>query len=279
MSTKTRDVALGLLLALVLTACEKPHEGRWLGYAEGDVAYIAAPTAGWVTALTVERGATVKNGDALFALDDTNQASTRDQAEAQIAATQGQIAQAGANLDLARRQLERQKGLLATAATSRQAYDQAKASYDATLAQVEALKASEAQARASLTGAAYQLSQRQVITRTAGVVQDIYFRPGEYAPAQTPVVAILPPENVYVRFFVPEGEFAQIRLGQKVKIHCDGCADNLVGTISFVAATHEYTPPVIFSNQSRSQLVFKVEARAPGGLKLHPGQPVDVDAM
>jgi len=274
--------ARGLILAclaLSLTACEKPHEGRWLGYAEGDVAYIAAPTGGWVTALHVARGGVVKNGDALFVLDDTNQTSSRDQAEAQIAAVQGQIAQAEANLDLARRQLERQKGLLASHATARQAFDQAKASYDAAQAQVAALSASEAAARASLTGAAYQLSQRQVIARTAGVVQDIYFRQGEYAPAQTPVIAILPPDNVYVRFFVPESEFARIHLGQKVKIHCDGCGDNIIGTISFVASTHEFTPPVIFSNQSRSQLVFKVEARAPGGLKLHPGQPVDVDAL
>ncbi|MDR3527256.1 MAG: efflux RND transporter periplasmic adaptor subunit [Rhizomicrobium sp.] len=274
-----RDVLIGLVLAVILTACEKPHEGQWLGYAEGDVAYIAAPTAGWVTDLKVERGAWVKDGDRLFGLDDTNQTSSRDQAEAQIASTEGQIAQAEANLDLARRQLERQKGLLGSAATSRQAYDQAKSAYDAAVAQVAQLTASEAQARASLTGAAYQLSQRQVIAHTSGVVQDIYFRPGEYAPAQTPVIAILPPANVYVRFFVPENEFAHLRLGQKVKIHCDGCADNLVGTISFIASTQEFTPPVIFSNQSRSQLVFKVEARAPGGLKLHPGQPVDVDAL
>ncbi len=279
MTAKLRDVVLGLGLALIVTACGKPHEGKWLGYAEGDVAYIAAPTAGWVTDLKVERGGLVKNGDALFGLDDTNQAATRDQAAAQIETVQGQIAQAEANLDLARRQLDRQKGLLATAATSRQAYDQAKAAYDAARAQVAQLTASEAQARASLSGAAYQLSQRQVIARTSGRVQEIYFRPGEYAPAQTPVIAILPPENVYVRFFVPENEFAQIHLGQKVKIHCDGCADNIVASISFIAQQHEYTPPVIFSNQSRSQLVFKVEARGPHGLKLNPGQPVDIDPL
>jgi HlyD family secretion protein len=279
MISQWRDVGLGLVLALVLTACEKPHEGKWLGYAEGDVAYIAAPTAGWVTALKVERGGLVKNGDALFVLDNTDQAASRDQAEAQIANAEGQIAGAEASLDLARRQFDRQKGLMAKAATSRQSYDEAKSTYDEALAKVAQLTASKAEARASLASAAYQLSQRQVIAHTSGVVQDIYYRPGEYAPAQTPVIAVLPPENVYVRFFVPEGEFAQIRLGQKVKIHCDGCADNIVGTISFVASQHEYTPPVIFSNQSRSQLVFKIEARAPGGLKLHPGQPVDVDRM
>lgn len=277
--SKLRDAVLGLGLALLLFGCEKPHEGKWLGYAEGDVAYVAAPTSGWVTDLKVERGALVKNGDALFTLDDTSQAAARDQAQAQIAQAQGQIVQAEASLDLARRQLDRQKGLMRTAATSRQAYDQAKSTYDSTVAQIEALRASESQARATLANAAYQLSQRQVISRTSGRVQEIYFRPGEYAPAQTPVVAILPPNNVYVRFFVPEAEFSHIKLGQKVKIHCDGCGNGIAATVSFIADTHEFTPPVIFSNQSRSQLVFKVEARASGGLKLNPGQPVDVDPL
>lgn len=275
---KLRDILLGLGLAVILTACERPHEGKWLGYAEGDMAYVSAPVAGWVTDLKVERGSIVKDGEPLFTLDDTSQVASRDQAAAQIAQTEGQIAEAEANLDLARRQFERQKGLLKSAATSKQAYDEAKSTYDSDLAQIAALKASEAEARASLANAAYQLSQRQVIAHTTGHVEDIYFRQGEYAPAQTPVIAILPPENVFVRFFVPEAEFARIHLGQKVRIHCDGCQD-IVATISFIAQTHEYTPPVIFSNQSRSQLVFKVEARMPGGLKLNPGQPVDVDPL
>ena len=104
----------------------------------------------------------------------------------------------------------------------------------------------------------------------------VFFRPGEYAPAMTPVVAILPPANVYVRFFVPETEFAHVKLGQKVRVSCDGCARDIVATVSFISAREEFTPPVIFSVGNREKLVFKVEARAPRGLDLHPGQPVDV---
>lgn len=267
------------LLAVVLAGCEKPHEGRWLGYAEGEAAFIAAPQPGWLTEMKVKRGDTVKKGDLLFVLDDTSQAALRDQAEAQIAQAQGQRAQAEANLDLASRQLARQKGLLEGSATSRQAYDQAKSAYDAAIAAIDALNASEAQAKAVLAGASYQLSQRQIVSLTTGRVQDVYFRQGEYTPAMTPVVSVLPPENVFVRFFVPEADFAAIKMGQKVKIHCDGCGDGHTATITFIADTHEYTPPVIFSNQSRSQLVFKIEARAEGGLKLNPGQPVDIDPL
>jgi HlyD family secretion protein len=269
----------GLMLLLVVAGCEKPHEGRWLGYAEGDTAFIAAPLAGWVTDLKVQRGDWVKKGDLLFVLDNTSQTAARDQAEAAIAQAQSQRAEAEASLDLAKRQLDRQKGLMASSATSRQAYDTAKSAYDSAVAQVGAIDAAEAQAKATLSNAAYLLSQREVVSLTTGRVQDVFFRQGEYAPAMTTVVSVLPPQNVYVRFFVPEAEFAAIKLGQKVRIHCDGCGDGLVATIAFIASQHEYTPPVIFSNQSRGQLVFKVEARAEGGLKLNPGQPVDVDPL
>ena len=94
-------------------------------------------------------------------------------------------------------------------------------------------------------------------------------------PASTPVVSILPPANVYVRFFVPETQLAKVHLGQKVKITCDGCRPT-EGTVTFIASQEEYTPPVIFSVGNREKLVFKVEARANGGIHVHPGQPVDV---
>jgi len=268
--------SLAAILLFVLAGCGGNDDHAWLGYAEGDTAFVAAPQAGWVANLHVERGAQVRTGDRLFTLDDTAQAAARDQAEAQIAQAQGQMGQARASLDLAAKELARQQGLLRSGATSKQALDQAKSAYDTAAALIAQINATEAQARATLTGAAYQLSERVVVSRTEGRVQDIFFRPGEYAPAMTPVVSILPPANVYVRFFVPETEFAKVKLGRKVSIHCDGCAKDLTATVSFIAAQEEFTPPVIFSVGNREKLVFKVEARAPGGLTLNPGQPVDV---
>ena len=271
---KRAIVFAGLLL---LAGCGRDDGPQpWLGYVEGEDAFIAAPQAGWVARLAVKRGDGVKAGDLLFTLDDTNQASARDQANAAIAAAQGQLVAAKANLVLTQKEFVRQAALLAAQAGTKQAYDVAKAAYDSAAAQVAQIEAQIAQARASLTGAAYQLSERDVIARTAGRVEDVYFRTGEYAPAMTPVVSVLPPENIYVRFFVPEGEFAHVRLGQRVAISCDGCAQNIVAMITFIAQQEEFTPPVIFSIGSREKLVFKLEARAPGGLRLNPGQPVDV---
>jgi HlyD family secretion protein len=50
----------------------------------------------------------------------------------------------------------------------------------------------------------------------------------------------------------------------------------MTATISFIAAQEEFTPPVIFSVGNREKLVFKLEARTPQGLALHPGQPIQV---
>ncbi|MEI9931122.1 MAG: efflux RND transporter periplasmic adaptor subunit [Rhizomicrobium sp.] len=268
--------ALALLFLCGLAGCGRSGDQPWLGYAEGDTAFVAAPQAGWVSNLKVERGAEVKNGTLLFSLDDTNQTSARDQAKAQIAQAEGQMGQAKSSLDLARKELARQQGLLRADATTKQALDQAQSAYQTAAALIAQINANKQQAHATLAGAAYQLSERDVVSRTDGRVQDIFFRPGEYAPAMTPVVSILPPGNVYVRFFVPETEFAKVKLGQKVGIHCDGCAKDITATVSFIAAQEEFTPPVIFSVGVREKLVFKVEARIPGGLPLHPGQPVDV---
>jgi HlyD family secretion protein len=269
---------LWLVLLALLAGCSKNEDGAWLGYAEGDYAYIAAPTAGWVTSVAVNRGDNVARGAALFTLDADSQVAARDEASAAIAQSESQLKSAEASLDLATKELKRKSALLKTNATTKQLYDQAKSTYDSAVAAVRQYQASRDAARASLANAAYQLSQRSIRARTAGRVENVYFRQGEYAAAQTPVISLLPPENIYVRFFVPERQYAKLHLGQKVRISCDGCSET-VATVSFVASSYEYAPPVVFSIQSRDKLVFKAEARVPGGFKLHPGQPVDVTPL
>jgi HlyD family secretion protein len=280
---------LFIAMILLLTSCGKKSGDAWLGYAEGDEALISAPQPGWVTAMKVQRGQTVHRGDPLFVLDDTSELATRDQAEASLKGAQATLAQARAsltqeqaNLAYTRTEASRQDRLAQLGVgtptqrdAARNAFAQSRARVGQLQAQIAQMNAQIAQTQASLSGASYSLSQRQVIAQTEGPVQDIYFREGEYVPASTPVLSVLPPGNIYVRFFVPEGQLSRAHLGQKVRITCDGCRP-VDATISFIAARQEFTPPVIFSNESRQKLVFKLEARAPGGLKLHPGQPVEV---
>ena len=267
-----------LFLTLLLAGCEEKRDTGWLGYGEGDSAFVAAPQPGWIEKLAVERGQTVKPGDLLFVLDTTAQEASQSQAEATLTQTKASLAQEQSNLTFMRTELARQNGLARANAGTPAQRDQALTNYQQSLARVAQLKAQIAQMQAALQGAAYNLSQRRIVAETEGPVQDIYFRPGEYVPASTPVVSLLPPANIYVRFFVPQSQLAGVKLGDHVEVNCDGCKP-MQAVITFIAAQVEFTPPVIFSVENREKLVFKLEARAPGGLGLHPGQPVTVKKL
>jgi HlyD family secretion protein len=144
--------------------------------------------------------------------------------------------------------------------------------------QVRAAESEVNAARAALEQADWRLRQKTVASTVNGVVTDTNFARGEWVAAGAPVVTILPPENVKVRFFVPEPRLGSVRVGQAVELACDGCPATIPAKVTFVAPQAEYTPPVIYSRESRAKLVFLVEARpaAADGAKLHPGQPVDV---
>ena len=267
---------LTILLALFLAGCGAKEDHPWLGYAQGDTAFIAAPQAGWVSRMTINRGDWVNQGEHLFTLDNTRETAARDQAVANLTQAKAALAQEEANLAFAQKSLERQQGLARANAGVPTQLDQTLASYRQSQAHIAQLEGQIRQMEAGVVDSAYQLSQRDVVALTSGRVQDIFFWPGEFAPAMTPVVSVLPPDRVFVRFFVPQSQFASIKLGQEVRISCDGCGQGMTARITFISAQQEFTPPVIFSEDSRERLVFKIEARTPGGLRLNPGQPVEV---
>lgn len=261
---------------LVLCACGPAEKSPWLGYVEGEDAYISPPQSGWITHLVVQRGQWINRGDLLFTLDDTHECALRDQAVADLASAKAQLAQEEANFVYTTTELRRQTGLARAHAGVPANYDQALLNFQQSDRRVPQLEAQIRQMEGALADAEYQLSQRRVIAYTTGRVEDIYFREGEFAPASTPVVSILPPGNIYVRFFIPETQLQRAKLGEAVAISCDSCTPGLRAKITFIAQQEEFTAPDIFSVGNREKLVFKSEAHAPGGLKLNPGQPVEV---
>ena len=122
-------------------------------------------------------------------------------------------------------------------------------------------------------------SQRKQSAPQDGLVFDTLYRQGEWVAADRPVVALLPPQNVKLRVFVPETQVGAIKLSQSVHVTVDGVGGSRVGKVSFISPQAEYTPPVIYSQESRGKLVFLVEAvfDPETAAQLHPGQPVDVD--
>jgi HlyD family secretion protein len=242
-------LALTVAVAVVvLPSWNSTTEPTYQGWIEADLIFVSPDEAGRIETLTVREGDTVEDRALLFALDDDLQ--------------RADVNQITATVTNARHALERAQQLLKSAAGTQRAYDDAEA----------ALRTAEAR----LNSAQTRLARRRMASPVAGTVQQIYFRQGELVPAGRPVLALLPPANIKVRFFVPEPALQQVALNGKVQVRCDGCDADLTARVSFISRTAEYTPPVIYSLEERSKLVFLVEARPEHPDKLRVGQPVTV---
>ncbi len=302
--------------ALWLGGCRPSTSPSVQGYVEGEYVYIASPFAGAVRALTTSRGAQVQPGDPLFTLDPQPEQSARDEAERRLSQARAQwedakkgrratevesmvqqLRQARAALVLSEKNFARQQDLFRTGASAANALDSARAQRDEDQHRVNELEAdlqtadlgsredqiaaAEANVRAlaaALAEAEWDVTQKRQSSPQAGLVFDTLYFPGEWVPAGRPVISLLPPESMKVRAFVPEGRISALHPGDMVRVKVDGVRDGYAGKITYLSPQAEYTPPVIYSQESRGKLVFMIEVRFDPAIarKLHPGQPVDV---
>jgi HlyD family secretion protein len=309
-------ILLSLLVGFTLGGCSHSDDNAYQGYVEGEFVYLGSSQAGRLTQLSATRGQHVKADAPLFAFEAVDETAALRQAEQQHTAARAQLAdietgkrvpevnvnraqlaEAVANARKASLQLTRDKAQFAAGGIPKAQLDDSQANADATAAQVReltsqvevarlpgrsqqitALQAQVAAAEAVVTQAQWKLDQKRVSAPSEGVIYDTIYRTGEWVPAGSPVVQMLPPQNIKVRFFVPESIVGRLANGRNVAIHCDGCAADVSAKITYISSEAEYTPPVIYSNESRVKLVFMVEAHpsVADANKLHPGQPVTV---
>jgi len=239
-------MVLALATAVWPAACNNP-DPKYQGWIEANLIFVAPDEVGRVTTLNVREGDTVKVGDPLFAVDDDLQ--------------KADLNLNSASMVNARQTFDRAQHLAQTGTGTQKDFDTASAE----------LRSAEARVATSQT----RLARRRLVSPVAGTVQQVYFRPGEMVPAGRPVLAILPPGNLKVRFFVPEPVLPRVAYGETITVRCDGCA-NQSARVSFIAKSAEYTPPVIYSLEERNKLVFLIEALPEQPDKLRVGQPVDV---
>ena len=248
MRTRPAGVAALLLAVLALAGCEKPNNRMLQGWVEADLIFVSPDEQGRVEILKVREGDRVKKGDLLFTLDDDLQ-----KAEVVVRKTAMENAQLAFN---------RAKELLKSAAGTQKTYDDAEAAFR--------------QAKANLEWAETRLARRRAVSPDTGAIQEIYYRPGETVPQGRPVVSLLPPGNLKIRFFAPETQLASIKYGETVGVSCDSCEPGLTAKVTFISRSNEYTPPVIYSLEERAKLVFLIEARPEHPEKFRVGQPVTV---
>ncbi|MGB9018213.1 MAG: efflux RND transporter periplasmic adaptor subunit [Pseudolabrys sp.] len=248
MTMKLTGLGAVILAALVLGGCGKNNDRVLQGWVEAELIFVSPDEQGRVETLKVREGDRVKKGDVLFTVDDDLQ-----KADVVVRNTGVINAQQG---------FDRAKELLKSSAGTQKTYDDAEA----------ALR----QAKANLDWSQTRLMRRNAYSPGDGTVEQVYYRPGETVPAGRPVVAILPPGNLKLRFFAPQAILPTIKYGDIVDVSCDGCEKGLTAKVSFIARSAEYTPPVIYSQEERAKLVFLIEARPEQPDKFRVGQPVTV---
>ncbi len=315
MPFKPQQTILLALLFFVLTACQSQQTNTELtGYIEAELRMVAAPQAGWITEQTVKEGDVVTEQQLLFKLDQVSQLAQAEQAEQNLRAAEAklqdlqkgarpeevkalssQLQEAKARLTLAEKEAIRIQALVSKGLTTKEQLDRAQTDVAVSQAQVktieqniqvaglggriDALIGAEASIRAAAANydnKQYQLSQRTLLSQLSGLVYEVYYHQGEYVPTAAPVLAIRLTDQDKVRFHVPQDQLTQVQLGQNIQVNADSLAAPVNAKVTYIASTAEFTPPVIYSKDSRAKLVFLVEATLPTGHKLKPGLPVDI---
>lgn len=296
--------------------CRDKATETYPGYCEGDFIYVASEFGGRLIDLPVLKGRTVNIGAILYRLDDEPEryaveeaAKGLEQAEeklsdllkgkrpSEIKAIEAELDQARAALKLSESVYKRRKKLFEEHATSEEHLENARTDYQRNMAAVERIQAELETARLGARADQVQMAKAEVEaakvrlqqaewkrgqkTKRAehdALVFDTLYDPGEFVPAGRPVLVLLPPENIKIRYFVPETIRGKIEIGDAVDISIDGYTNPIPASVSYISAQAEYTPPIIYSSESRAKLVYMIEARPEQSntRKLHPGQPVDV---
>jgi len=237
-----------LALVAMLAGCNETKNPGYQGWVEADMIFVSPDEPGRVIKLNVREGDQVKEGAPLYSIDDDLQKADLNQTNATLANAQ--------------QTYDRAASLSKTGSGTQASLDSA----------VSALRVAEARVNTSQT----RLTRRSGFTPVSGSIQQIYFREGEMVPGQRPVLSIMPPGNMKVRFFVGETDLPKFALGDDVRVTCDNCAGDLTAKVYFIATMAEYTPPVIYSLDERNKLVYLIQARPNKPDSLRVGQPVSV---
>jgi HlyD family secretion protein len=247
-SPRTTRILAALALAAALAGCNEKRDPGFQGWVEADMIFVSPDESGRVTKLNVREGDEVKVGEPLYSVDDDLQRADLNQNNATLANAQ--------------QTYDRAASLSKTGSGTQANLDSA----------VSALRVAEARVNTSQT----RLARRSGFAPVAGTIQQIYFREGEMVQAQRPVLSIMPPHTMKLRFFIPETELPKLSIGDEVRVTCDNCAADLTAKLYFIATTAEYTPPVIYSLDERNKLVYLIQARPSRPDSLRVGQPISV---
>ncbi|HEV3484887.1 MAG TPA: efflux RND transporter periplasmic adaptor subunit [Vicinamibacterales bacterium] len=151
---------------------------------------VSADLPGVVDRIAFESGRTVQQGDVLVELD------TRQE--------QAQLAAAEAQLELARLNFQRMKGLVEQDAVSRAEYDNAAAAQKQAEARIREIRAT--------------IARKTIRAPFSGVLGIRQVNLGQYLSGGDPIVPLQSLNPIYVNFGVPQQDASRVRIGRSLRV-------------------------------------------------------------
>lgn len=270
-----------IITVMFLISCQQQENKPLQGYMDADYTYVSSSFSGNLIQLSVSRGRSVTKGQDLFILDAQPEQSQLQNAEAHVVEATAKLKKQEIELTYQTALLKRYQKLIKTSGVSQEEFDKINNQYQNAQASLKSYQGNLQASLAELEKAKWSKSSKTINAPISGYVYDTYYTVGELVPVAKPVVSLVAPENLKVVFYISEPLLAKIRLQQEVNIICDGCATSIPALISYISSQNEYTPPNIYSEDTRTKFIYRIEAKPNKSafMQLHPGQPVSVKLM
>lgn len=247
------------------------------GYVDARYSYISSNVSGRLQKLFVARGDDIQAGQPLFVLEAEPESSQLEQAKFDMMQARNQLQSAESGLKLAEITLERQAVLEKKKAIDIQTVDQTRTQRDQAIANLQQATNRLKGLEAALKRAQWFYSEKTIHALREGKVFDTLYVPGDLVPANTPILSLISKKEIYVIFYVNGTVLSQLKIHQPVQIFESGKSNPIPAKITYISPTAEYSPPVIYSNETNYKLVFRIEATPLSpSYDLHPGEPIEV---
>jgi HlyD family secretion protein len=169
------------------------------------------------------------------------------------AATQKQMDDANAQVDMVRKQLAAQKSALGITTTS--------------------INEQTSPLRIQIAQLEDQLTKCRIVNPITGTVLTTYAEAMEMTNSGKPLYKIADLSNIILRAYITGTQLPQVKLNQKVQVLVDNGPDDyraLEGVVTWVSDKAEFTPKTIQTKEERANLVYalKVRVKNDGSLKI-----------
>ena len=188
------------------------------------------------------------------------------------------IAQRKSELSLAKKDLERSKGLYENDSISLEqlqrdetAVQTAKATLTSAQAQLSNTEAAIEAAIATTELLKVQIEDSVLKAPIAGRILYRIAEPGEVLPGGGKVLTVLNPLDVYMTIFLPTRQAARLAVGADARVVLDGIPDMVIpARVTFVAPRAQFTPKEVETRTEREKLMFRIKVKIqPDFLKTH----------